>query len=56
MTRKIFRSILLAAAVALLMSLATVMGMKKRGLVSAWIIFSSSWQAWPETWSISALS
>ena len=31
-------------------------GMKNRGRVRAWMIFSSSWQAWPLTWSISALS
>ena len=31
-------------------------GMKKRGLVRAWMIFSSSWQAWPDTCSMSALS
>ena len=30
--------------------------MKNLGRVSAWMIFSSSWQAWPDTCSISALS
>ena len=31
-------------------------GMKNRGFVRAWMIFSSSWQAWPDTWSMSARS
>ena len=34
----------------------SVRDMKNFGFVSAWMIFSSSWQAWPETWSMSARS
>ena len=30
--------------------------MKNFGRTSAWMIFSSSWQAWPETCSVPALS